>query len=75
MWKHVFFSSKTREGGVVWNKAVQFLSFTLRELPKERCLSNKTEAWVDFQMLSFISDSCLHSRSNVFSFESGIATG
>lgn len=75
MSKHVFFPSKTREGGVMWSKAAQFLSFMLRGLPKEKCLSNKSEAWVAFQMFSFISDSCLHLRSNVFSLESGIATG
>lgn len=59
----------------MWNAAVQFLSFMLRELPKEKFLSNKSEAWVVFQMFSFIYDSCLHLMSNVFSLKSGIATG
>lgn len=75
MSKHVFFSSKIREGGVMWSEAARFLSFMLRELPKEKCLSNKSEARVAFQMFSFISDSCLHLRSNVFSPGSGVATG
>lgn len=47
----------------------------LRELPKEKFLSNKSEAWVVFQMFLFIYDSCLHLMSNVFSLKSAIATG
>lgn len=75
MLKHMFFSRKMKEERIMWNAAVQFLSFMLRELPKEKFLSNKSEAWVVFQMFSFIYDSCLHLMSNVFSLKSGIATG
>lgn len=72
---NTFFSRKMKEERIMWNEAAQFFSFMLRELPKEKFLSSKSETWVVFQMFSFIYDSCLHLMSNVFSLKSGIATG